>query len=105
MSIIPKIAKIGKNKFITLHMHLENKSKKDISGRIVFVITNPKNKKEKIEEEIMVKDLSKVDKYYSYSIKKNSLVGRYNVDGRFYFGKEKVRSETYKTDFFDVLKE
>ena len=104
MSIFPKVIQKGKNKSVTLHMHLENHSKKNISGCIVFVITDPKNKKRKIKEKVIIKGLGKIDKYYNYFIRKNSPVGRYNVDGRFYFEKEEVRSETYKTDFFDVFK-
>jgi len=104
MSIFPKIIKKGENKSVTFHIHLENKTKKDIAGEIVFTITDPKDKKEKIREKVIIKGLSKIDEYYNYPIKKNAPVGRYYVDGRFKFEKDEVRSETYRGDFFDIRK-
>ena len=104
MSITPKIVKKGLNKSVKLHMRVENKSKKNISGQIVFIITTPTNKKEILKDTVIVKKLSKTDKYYDYLIRKNNPIGRYYVDGSFNFDKQKVQSETYKNDFFDVLK-
>lgn len=103
MSVFPKKLIKGKDKFVTLHMHVENKSNNDISGRIVFVIINRNRKVKKIQESVLVKSFSDIDKYYKYNIKSNLLIGHYKVDGRFYFGRFCVRSETYKNDFFDIL--
>jgi len=103
MSISPRVVVKDKDKFVKLHMHLENSSQDEIYGRIVFVIIDPKKRKTKIQEKILLECLSKIDKYYNYEIKNNVLLGRYIVDGNFYFSEGKVRSETYKTDFFDVV--
>lgn len=103
MSIYPRIIEKGKIKPVTLHMRVENNNKDNISGRIVFIIIDPKNKKKKIEEDVTIKGFNKIDKYYAYLIKENALVGRYLVDGRFYFGGKYIQSKNYKTDFFDVL--
>ena len=103
MSIFPRIVKRGKDKFVNLHMHVENHGKKVISGTIRFVVVSPSGKRQKIEEKVIIKRRSKVDKYYRYSLRKNAIVGRYLVDGRFFFKGGQTRSETYKTDFFDVI--
>lgn len=103
MSVFPKIIIKGKNKFVVLHMHVENNGNKNVEGKILFIIADPRNKKSKIEKKISIKGLGSVDKYYNFPIKKEILLGRYKVDGRFYFGKSYVRSETYKNDFFDVF--
>lgn len=104
MSIFPKAIKKGKDKFVTLHMHLENNGKNDISGDIVFVIVTPNGKKEIIKEHVTLHGLVKINKYYRYTVSNNAILGRYYVDGRFYFNGTEVRSETHKNDFFDVLK-
>lgn len=103
MSIYPRIIHKDDIKPVTLHMRVENKNKDEISGRIVFVITDCENNKKKIEEKITVGGMGKIDKYFTYLLGKDSLVGRYYVDGRFYVGKEYIQSLNFKTDFFDVL--
>jgi hypothetical protein len=102
MSIYPKVIDKSDIKPVTLHLRVENNNKNSISGRIVFVITDPKNVKKKIEEEVTIRGFDKIDKYYNYSLKKKALLGRYFVEGRFYFGKESILSENHETDFFDV---
>jgi len=102
VSIYPRIIeKVILNRL--LYMCVTNNNKDNISGRIVFIITDPKNVKKKIEEKVTIRGFDKIDKYYSYPLKKNALSGRYFVEGRFYFGKESILSENHETDFFDVL--
>ena len=103
MSVFPKKIVKGKDKFVTLHMHVDNKSGNDVLGKIVFIILKRNKKIKRIEENVLVKSFSSIDNFYKYNIKRNFLIGRYRVDGRFYFGKYHVRSETYKNDFFDIL--
>lgn len=105
MSIFPRIVKRGKDKFVNLHMHVENHGKKAISGSIRFTVISPSGKRKKIEEKVTIKKRSKVDKYYRYPLKKNAIAGRYLVDGIFFFKGGQIRSETYKTDFFDIIDE
>ena len=69
-----------------------------------FVVINPNDKNKIIKEKIVIRALEKIDKYYYYHIRKKSLIGHYKVDGKFYFGKEKIQSETQKNDFFDIIK-
>lgn len=103
MSIYPRI--INKNKIepVTLHMRIENNNKKDILGKMVFIITDPLKNKKKMEKIVVIKSMNIIEKYFIYKINNNSPIGRYLVDGRFYVGKKNIRSENYKTDFFEVI--
>ena len=105
MSIFPKIVRRRRDKFVNLHMRVENHGEKAISGKIKFLVISPRGKKKKIEEKVTVQKQSKIDKYYRYPLRKNAIVGRYLVDGRFFFKGGQTKSKTYKTDFFDVIDE
>lgn len=103
MSIHPRIIKVSDIKPVTLHMRVENNNEKSLSGRMVFIITDPNKKNEKIEELVTIKALDKIDKYFTYKLRKNPLLGRYFVEARFHVGDESILSENHKTDFFDVV--
>ncbi len=105
MSIFPRVIDREKDKFITLHMHIENNGDENIRGMIKFIITTPNGEKKKIEDRVLIKKRTKENKYYKYKVKKNMIPGRYYVDGRFFFKGGQVRSKTYKTDFFDIIYE
>lgn len=103
MSIFPRVVKRGKDKFVTLHMHVENHGKEGVLGTIKFVVINPSGKKKEIKDNVKIEKQSKIDKYYRYLIRKNAVIGRYLVDAKFLYKGEEARSETYKTDFFEVV--
>lgn len=86
-------------------MRVENNSKQSIYGTIIFTVVNPSGKKNKIKDDVFIKKLTKIDKYYQYKVRKNTKAGRYLIDGRFIYPEGQVGSETYKTDYFDVVYE
>ena len=55
------------------------------------------NRLEKVEAK---SELNKYDRYY---IKENFQIGRYFVDGTFWWNGMNILSETNKNDFFDVV--
>ncbi len=103
MSVFPKIIERKKETSVTLHMHIENALKEKVMGKIVIIVISPMKEKTIIEEEITIKGLSIIDKYYQYDIKKDFPIGRYYANGGFYFKGRRIRSKTYKNDYFDVF--
>ena len=105
MSISPKVLKKGKDKYTTFHMNIANGSDEDIEGYISYKITMPNGKidvKEfnRIEK---IKANSEVNLYDKYFINKEAVVGRYFVDGRFFWENQNILSDTNKNDYFDVI--
>lgn len=104
MSILPKVLKRHKDKYTIFHMKIINNSNENIKGYISYKVTKPNGKINIIEfnrtEEILAhSEKNLYDKYY---INKNSLTGRYYVDGKFYWNNQNILSETNKNDYFDV---
>jgi hypothetical protein len=103
MSIYPKLVIKGKIKKVTLHMRVRNYSSKSVKGTIVFRVKRPDGKTDVLKRRVTVTPKSSVDKFLKYSIEKKP-IGKYIVDGRFYFDKTYVRSSTWKNDFFEVVR-
>lgn len=99
MTIFPRAPVLGKNKNVVLHMKVSNGSAKRVSGRVSFVISAPDGKEEKLEKEITVPPMSSVNEYFTYDIR-DKRIGKYVVDGRFFWGRNSCRSETVNNDFF-----
>ena len=104
MSIFPKILSRDKDKFTTFHMNITNGSDEDIEGYISYKITKPNG-------EIDIKEFDRLEKiqahseinlYDKYYIDKNFQVGRYWVDGRFFWENDNILSDTNKNDYFDI---
>ena len=105
MSIFPKKIIKGKDMFTTFHMKICNNSDEEVNGQIKYKIIMPNGKTDEFElnrtEKISAKsELNKYDKYY---IKDNFPIGRYFVDGTFWWDGKNILSETNKNDFFDVV--
>jgi len=103
MSIHPKIAVKGRDKIVKLHMRVTNHEDEKISGFIKFIIKRPDRKIDIIQKEVTIKPKSSLDEYFLYPIN-NKPIGKYIVDGRFYWKEGSVRSETWKNDFFEIKK-
>lgn len=104
MSISPKILNKNKDKFTTFHMRINNNSNKDIEGYIKYKITKPDGR---IEEKQFartekIEANSEINLYDKYYLEKNAPVGRYYVDGMFFWNDQNILSDTNKNDFFDV---
>lgn len=105
MSIFPKKLIKGKDRFTTFHMKICNNSNEDINGQIKYKIIMPDgkvnefdlNRTEKIEAN------SELDRYDKYYINTDFPVGRYFVDGTFWWNDTNILSETNKNDFFDII--
>ncbi len=105
MSIFPKKVVKGKDMFTTFHMKICNNSNEDVSGQIRYKVVMPNGKIDEFNlnrtEEIKAEsELNKYDKYY---IKDSFPIGRYFVDGTFWWDGMNILSETNKNDFFDVV--
>lgn len=104
MSISPKILNRNKDKFTTFHMKITNNSNEDIEGYISYKVTMP-NGKIDLKEHGRVEKInahSEINLYDKYYIDDSFQVGRYYVDGRFFWNNQNVLSDTNKNDFFDV---
>lgn len=104
MSITPKILDRKKDKYTTFHMNIQNGSNENIEGYISYKITKPNGefdikKFDRIEKIGAHSEINLYDKYY---IDENSQVGRYFVDGRFFWDNQNILSDTNKNDYFDV---
>ena len=104
MSIFPKKLIKEQDKFTTFHMRICNNSDEDIEGKISYKIIRPDNTIDKMEIDRIEKiaaesELNEYDKYY---IKEDFPIGRYYVEGRFFWNGIDILSETNETDFFDV---
>lgn len=104
MSILPKVLNKNKDKFTTFHMRIINNSHQDIEGYIKYKIINPDGE---IEEKQFsrterIKANSQINLYDKYYLKENSPIGRYYVDGMFFWNDKNILSETNQNDFFDV---
>lgn len=104
MSLYPKNVIKSKHSKVTIHMEIRNYLSHKINGIVQIKIINPYHKKRIIKEKIVVQPLSKINKFYFYKISKNSPIGKYMVDGRFFSKGKQYKSKTYKTDFFKVQK-
>ena len=104
MSIFLKRLIKGKDEYTTFHMKICNNSDENIEGKINYKITMPDGQIDKMYFERIEKipaksELNKYDRYY---IKPKNPIGRYYVEGRFFWNGEDILSETNETDFFDV---
>ena len=105
MSIFPKRLIKGMDSFTTFHMKICNNSDEDVNGKIKYKVIMPDgnvdefnlNRIEKIEAK---SELNRYDKYY---IKENFPIGRYFVEGTFWWDGTNILSETNKNDFFDIV--
>ena len=104
MSIYPRRANKSKDKSVTLHMKVINNGNYEITGQIRFTITLPNYKSEYIElnQVEKISPRSEIDRYYYYSISDITEIGRYYVNGRFFWNGEDLISETKDNDYFDV---
>ncbi len=104
MSISPKILDRKKDKFTTFHMRINNNSNEDISGYIKYKISNPNGETEEKEFQRTekIKANSQIDIYDKYYLEKDAQIGRYYVDGMFFWDNQNILSDTNKNDFFDV---
>ena len=105
MSIFPKKLIKGKDSFTTFHMKICNNSNEDVNGKIKYKVIMPDGKIDEFDlnrtERIEAKsELNKYDRYY---IKKEFPIGRYFVEGTFWWNGMNILSETNKNDFFDVV--
>lgn len=104
MSISPKILNRNKDKYTVFHMNINNGTDENIKGYISYKITKPNGKEELIDfnriEEI--KAHTEINLYDKYYIDEKSELGRYYVDGRFFWNNNNILSDTNKNDFFDV---
>ena len=105
MSIFPKRLIKGKDSFTTFHMKICNNSDEEVNGEIKYKVIMPDGKVDEFDlnriEKIEAKsELNKYDKYY---IKEDFPIGRYFVDGTFWWEDINILSETNKNDFFDVI--
>ncbi|MEM5882766.1 MAG: hypothetical protein QXQ77_00810 [Candidatus Aenigmatarchaeota archaeon] len=103
MSIYPRVAIKGKTKNVHLHIRINNRLKERIDGIIRLKIKRPFGKIDIFEKKVHIEPSSFINEYFVYPIM-NKPVGKYYVDGRFYWKKMCVQSETSKKDFF-VIKE
>jgi len=101
VSIYPRIVIKKKVKNVTLHMKIMNNTNKGIFGMIKFKIERPDKSIDVIEKKIFVPPNSVINRYFKYSIAQKP-VGKYKVDGRFFWDKNVCRSTTYKNDYFYV---
>lgn len=104
MSICPKVLKKGKDEYTTFHMRIINGSQQEIRGRIEYTISMPNGKKDQmnLEKEIIVKANEEFNQYDSYYLPENPPIGRYEVDGKFYWEDKNILSATHPNDFFEV---
>jgi len=104
MSISPKVLDRKKDKFTTFHMRINNNSNEDISGYIKYKISKPNGKIEEKEfgRTEKIKANSQIDIYDKYYLEKDAQIGRYHVDGMFFWNNQNILSDTNKNDFFDV---
>ena len=105
MSIFPKRLIKGMDSFTTFHMKICNNSDEEVNGKIKYKVIMPDGNVDEIDlnriEKIEAKsELNRYDKYY---IKENFPIGRYFVDGTFWWDGTNILSETNKNDFFDVV--
>lgn len=105
MSIFPKKLVRGVDDFTTFHMKICNNSTEAVEGTIKYKIIMPDGKIDEFDlnrlEKVEAKsELNKYDRYY---IKENFQIGRYFVDGTFWWNGMNILSETNKNDFFDVV--
>ncbi len=101
MSIYPKIAIKGKDRIIKLHMKVTNNTSKRIYGVIEFKIKRPDRRVEILKKGVFIGPNSSTDRYFKYTIK-NKPIGKYIVEGRFYYDGRYVKSETWRNDFFEI---
>jgi len=101
VSIHPRVAIKNKIKNVILHMKITNNTNKGIFGTIRFKIKRPDKLIDIIEKKVFVRPNSVTNKYFKYSIAQKP-VGKYKVDGRFFWDKNVCRSMTYKNDYFYV---
>ena len=107
MSIKPKVVNIKKQNYTTFHMRINNGSNEDIEGYISYKVTMPNGEEKIVEysrtERIMAN--SEINLYDKFYIEKNAQLGRYWVDGRFFWDNQNILSDTNENDFFDVIEE
>ena len=105
MSIFPKKLIKGQDEFTTFHMRICNNSDEDIEGKIKYKVIMPDGKIDDIDfsrtERIQAN--SELNEYDQYYIKDDFPIGRYFVEGTFWWDGMNVLSETNKDDFFDIL--
>lgn len=104
MSISPKVLYRKKDTYTTFHMKIVNGSDEDIEGYISYKVTMPSGKIDvkEFNRTEKIKANSEVNLYDKYYINKESEVGRYFVDGRFFWEDQNILSDTNKNDYFDV---
>lgn len=104
MSIKPKILKKGKDEFTIFHMRIQNESEEEIIGNIQYHIKMPNGKIEeiKIKRKEVIQAHSELNRQDAYYLPQEAPIGRYQVEGRFYWGNQNILSDTNKTDFFDL---
>jgi len=103
MSIYPKIVEKGKTNKVTLHMQVTNNTTRKIYGTIKFEIKRPDRMKESIKKPVTLPPKASINRYFKYDIK-GKPIGKYIVDGGFYWDGKSVKSLTQKNDFF-IIKE
>ena len=96
---------IGSQIIIESAQKIPNVSNEDVNGQIRYKIIMPNGKVDNFDlnrtESIKAKsELNEYDKYY---IKEEYPIGRYFVDGTFWWNGMNVLSDTNKNDFFDVV--
>lgn len=105
MSIFPKQLIKGKDLFTTFHMKICNNSDEDVNGQIKYKVIMPNGKIDEfyIDRIEKIEAKSQLNKYDKYYIKEDFPIGRYFVDGTFWWDDMNILSETNKNDFFDVV--
>ena len=106
MSIFPKSLIKGQDLFTTFHMKICNNSDEDIEGKIKYKVIMPNGEIDEINFERIEKinANSEVNEYDKYYIKENFPIGRYFVEGTFWWEGMNILSETNNNDYFDVEK-
>lgn len=105
MSIFPKKIIKGQDLFTTFHMKICNNSEEDIEGKIKYKVIMPNGKIDEIVFERLekVEATSELNEYDKYYIKEDFPIGRYFVEGTFWWNGMNILSETNNNDYFDVV--
>ncbi len=104
MSIFPKKLIKGQDLYTTFHMKICNNSNEEIEGKIKYKVIMPNGKTDEIDLQRIekIKANSELNEYDKYYIKENYPVGRYFVEGTFWWNGMNILSETNNNDYFDV---
>ncbi len=107
MSIKPKVININKQNYTTFHMRINNESDEDIEGYISYKVTMPNGEEKTIEynRTEKIRANSEINLYDKYYIERSAQLGRYWVDGSFFWDNQNILSDTNKNDYFDVIEE